>query len=58
MFVLFNESQLYGVIDKLKDIRVLMCGYNDHPVVRWRRTIDADDLQEGLGDEVRPFDGD
>jgi hypothetical protein len=58
MFVLFNETQRHGVMDKLKDIRVLMCGYDDHPVVRWRRTIDADDLQEESGDEVHTFDGD
>jgi hypothetical protein len=57
MFVLFNETQRHGVMDKLKDIRVLMCGYDDHSVVRWRRTIDTDDLQES-GDEVQTFDGD
>ena len=57
MFVLFNETQCHGVIKKLKDIRVLMCGYDDHPVVRWRRAIYTDDLQEGSGDEAHTFGG-
>lgn len=58
MFVLFNEAQRHEVNNKLENIRVLMRGYDDHPVVRWRRAINTDDLQERSGDEVHTFRGD
>ena len=34
-----------------------MSAYNDHPVVRWRRAVDANDLRECSDDVVHTFGG-